>query len=249
MRLRVKPWQAYVAIIGVISGFLLVSQIQAQLAQRASTQENRNMALVRAIENSKKQIDQLGKEMEALRKQIKDMQDSQLSGENEVSGLQDKLTQLQGLAGLTPVQGPGIVIVLDDNTAGAEAAKTDPSTYQPEDWIIHDKNILYIVNELREAGAEAIAVNDQRVVGTTEIRCQGNVINVNQVPLAPPYEIKAIGDPARLEQAIASGEEFPYLKLRQFPVKLSQSQHLELPAYRSNLKVDALKPLGEKENS
>lgn len=248
MHRRFKPWQIYVAIIGVISGFFLVAQIQVQVAQRASAQQNRNAALVSAIENSKKQIDELGQEVETLRKQIKDMQDVQLSGEDEVTGLQSKLTELQSLSGLTPVRGPGVVITLDDNTAGAEAAKTDPSTYKPEEWIIHDKNILYIINELRQAGAEAIAVNDQRVVGTTEIRCQGNVINVNQVPLAPPYEIKAIGDPARLEQAIASGEEFPYLKMRQFPVKLSQNQALELPAYRSNLKVDALRPSAEKEN-
>jgi uncharacterized protein YlxW (UPF0749 family) len=69
-------------------------------------------------------------------------------------------------------------------------------------FTIHDIDIQRVINELRASGAEAFSVNDQRVVATTAIRCVGAAIQVNGVPLTPPYVIRAIGDPATLAGAL-----------------------------------------------
>ena len=76
------------------------------------------------------------------------------------------------------------------------------STDDPNRYIIHYENLLYLVNDLRNAGAEGISINGQRIVVSSEIRCVGNVILVNTTRLAPPFEISAIGDPKALELSL-----------------------------------------------
>ena len=66
-------------------------------------------------------------------------------------------------------------------------------------YIIHDDDLLRVINELRAAGAEAIAINGERIVAMSEIRCAGPTLSVNNNRSAPPYEIKAIGNPNNLE--------------------------------------------------
>jgi len=99
--------------------------------------------------------------------------------------------------------------------------------------MIHYSNILYIVNDLRSAGAEAISVNGIRVVSTSDIRCAGSIILVNTRRLAPPYTINAIGDPETLELYVRSGEYFT-LEMAQFPVTLEQSEEIIMPAYKGS---------------
>ena len=69
-------------------------------------------------------------------------------------------------------------------------------------YIIHDEDILKVINELRAAGAEAISLNDQRLISTSEIRCAGPTISVNNTRVAAPFVIKAIGNAKSMEDAI-----------------------------------------------
>jgi uncharacterized protein YlxW (UPF0749 family) len=117
--------------------------------------------------------------------------------------MKTELEDARVLAGLTAVAGPGVIVTLQDSAkkppAGiSPAAKTQFET----DATVHDQDIIRVINELRAAGAEAFAVNDQRVVVTTAIRCVGPAIQVNGVPLTPPYNVRAIGDSDTLYTAL-----------------------------------------------
>lgn len=103
---------------------------------------------------------------------------------------------LRRWAGLTALRGPGVRVTLRDSDVPVEA-NFDQSAYT-----VHDQDLLLIVNELWAAGAEAMAVNRQRLVTTSEVRCTGPVININRVSIAPPYEVAAIGDPDSLAGAL-----------------------------------------------
>lgn len=107
--------------------------------------------------------------------------------------------QARFLAGMTPVDGPGVVVTLNDSKKpypkGLPPGMTPPN-------LVHDTDINQTVNELRAAGAEAIAVNGQRLVATSAIRCAGPTVFINNVPQAPPYTVQAIGDPQDLEAAL-----------------------------------------------
>ena len=108
------------------------------------------------------------------------------------------LAQARFLAGLTPVQGPGVVVTLTDSKK--QPIKM-PSGLTPPN-LIHGTDINQVVNELKAAGAEAISVNGQRLVATSAVRNAGPTIFVNNTPEAASYTIKAIGDSKTLAGAL-----------------------------------------------
>ena len=127
---------------------------------------------------------------------IKNYESKASSGSNQLSALAEQLNLVRQEAGLTAVKGPGIMITLDDSPR-----KPGP-TDDPNFYIVHDIDLMALVNELWASGAEAISINDQRVVMNTAIRCVGPTITVNTVRLTPPYIVKAIGPSSDLETGL-----------------------------------------------
>ncbi len=141
-----------------------------------------------------------------------------------------KLSQAQLLASLTPVQGPGVVVTLRDSkkpfSVPIPAGLALPN-------IIHDSDINEVVNELRAAGAEAIAVNNQRLVTTSAVRCAGPTVYVNNMPQAAPFVIQAIGGPKALYGAITlpGGVASQLKEYDPAMFTVQQAATLTLPAY------------------
>ncbi len=151
-----------------------------------------------------------------------------MKGQNAESEKNKKLSEYRVFAGLTEVAGPGVQVTLVDSTR--RNAFNDPLSLAS---IVHDVDIAQVVNELKASGAEAIAVNGERIIGISSIRCVGPVVHVNNVPAAPPFIIQAIGDP----NAIFGGINLPngvLDKLRQFDPnmgKVEKKNKLVLPAF------------------
>jgi uncharacterized protein YlxW (UPF0749 family) len=133
-------------------------------------------------------------EIKKLREYTTELENKLSQGSKATSTINKELQDMKLSAGLTDVTGPGVQIVLDD-APRQSAMPGDPIRLGN---LIHDADIANVVNELKACGAEAIAVNGQRIVGATAIRCVGPVVHVNFVPSAPPYVIQAIGDPDTL---------------------------------------------------
>ena len=133
------------------------------------------------------------------------------------------------LAGLTPVQGPGLSVTLRDSKKPLPGGVNIPGNVT----LIHDTDIEQVVNELKAAGAEAIAINDQRLVGMSPIRSVGPVIDVNGVPQAPPFVIKSIGDARTMRAALNLRGGVADMLRRYDPamISLQPSPALTLPAY------------------
>ena len=112
------------------------------------------------------------------------------------------------------MKGPGIIVTLNDSKL--PYPKDMPPGVLPgmaPENIIHDTDINQTVNELKTAGAEAISVNDQRLVATSPVRCAGPTVYVNNTMAAPPFVIKAIGDAKTLQAALnISGGEVDQIK-------------------------------------
>lgn len=229
-------------LVSLFSGLLVSWQFRTNMI--AAAQAKKEPSLVDIIQALEKEDASLEKTIADLRRQIDALQKVSSQGQGRLAQLQKEIETLKLYAGLVAVKGPGITVVVDDNNAGAQAAKSSsPSTYKPEDYIIHDKNVLYLVNDLKAAGAEAIAVNNLRIVTNSDIRCVGTVILVNSTRVAPPYEIKALGNPDNLEAAIQRSEEFLFLKSRDFPIKVTKAPNLVLPAYNGGFPLDHVRLL------
>lgn len=119
---------------------------------------------------------------------------------NTSSSIQEQLKTLNSLIGTIDVKGNGIVITVADNSN--VTTETVGVFDNISNYLIHDKDLLMLVNELKNAGAEAISINDERIINTTSITCDGNVILINGNKISSPFEIKAIGSQEALLGAI-----------------------------------------------
>lgn len=136
------------------------------------------------------------------------------------------IAELKMKACLLPLEGQGIIVTMDDSTRAVRTGEN------PNFYVIHDDDILRVINELRAAGAEAISINGQRLIATSEIRCAGPTLSVNNVRSAPPYEISAIGDKKNLENSIKMrGGVEETLKVWGIRLEIETSDKIYIPPY------------------
>lgn len=149
--------------------------------------------------------------------------------------VKNQITKNNTLLGLTEVQGPGIIIKLDDNREVNADEVLDINSY-----LVHEQDLIHIVNELFNAGADAISINGKRIVSTTAILCDGNIIRVNDEIVGAPIEIKAIGFPEHLYYDVAL-RQGGYLRLMAEDgviVNVQKSDDITIPKYEGVYKYE-----------
>lgn len=225
MRKYVLP----LTIVFLISGFFLAFQLKAQTQNtnyNAVSQKNTN--LINVIQSLEKEIENQENQIETMRNELNEIRNQNWQG--ILQDLQQETMRAKISAGLTPVIGKGIILTLDDNKEGlANSPNDDPNKY-----IIHYEHLLNLINELKIGGAEAIAINGQRLITTSEIRCVGNLILINTTRIAPPFEIRAIGSPKLMVESISLGQ-LDLLKAAHYPLTLQEKENLTIPAYKGDL--------------
>lgn len=169
----------------------------------------------------------LYKELEDKEEQLE--QTRQIASTNNEGDKQNEIEikSNQRLLGLTDISGQGLIIKLDENREVNSEEVLNISEY-----LVHEEDLLYIVNELFNAGADAVSINDQRIVNTTSIVCDGNIIRINGEMVGVPITIKAIGFPERLDGAI--GRPGGYLQLMANEgviVTVEKSENINIPKY------------------
>jgi uncharacterized protein YlxW (UPF0749 family) len=121
---------------------------------------------------------------------------------SSLDAMLDRIAQLQKISGLTASRGPGVRVTLTDAPRSVDVPGLDPNVL-----VVHQQDIQAFVNALWSGGAEAVSLQGQRLISTTGIKCVGNTVVLDGVPYSPPYVIEAIGDPARLNAALADSPE------------------------------------------
>ncbi|MGE5550312.1 MAG: DUF881 domain-containing protein [Bacteroidota bacterium] len=236
--LNKKEWQWPVAFVCLCLGFFLAVQLQTQSAL------NRPTLPTRRIETAMEMLRQIERERDALAEENNSLRKAVAGQASSRASLRELLTELQRaqvLAGLTKVKGPGVVITLSDSIRPARPGE-DQDVY-----LIHADDVLTTVNELRVSGAEAIAVNGQRVVASTAIRCIGSVILVNTVKIAPPIVIEAIGSQNELMQVDMRGGVLDSLRAWGIKVEIVPKETLKLAPYTGSLGATFATPVLEGE--
>lgn len=156
-----------------------------------------------------------------------------------------KIDNNNTILGLTKVTGKGVQIVLKDGEENKKAG----STLEASQTIVHDVDILEIINVLRNAGAEAISINGHRIIATSPISCIGTVIKINDEKVGAPYVISAIGNPEALESALNIPGGIISI-LEKFGIKITKEkkEEIKIPEYTGVYKYQYLKAVGEKVN-
>ena len=166
-------------------------------AQGTDLRPARNTDLVSLIEAQSRRNTDLARRLTGLRKEV----DGLAAQADEQSDTGPEMGLETQRVGLTPVSGPGITVTLDDAPSSVAA-----NGIEPDLLVVHQQDIQAVVNALWVGGAEAMTIQNQRVISTTAVKCVGNTVVLHGIPYSPPYHISAIGDPEQLRKAVAASD-------------------------------------------
>ncbi len=243
---RRTSWLLTLSGVCFVFGGLLAVQLRAMQSVRSNRAEAKQNVILAQEQAAKLRAEMVAQEKKraASEAQVKDLTKKLFSTgtfsetqKSQISKLGAQIKELQGLAGLSEVRGPGVRLTITDNAQARQF--TDPSGFGP--GMVHDFDLQGIVNELRVAKAEAISIRGAngprlRVTGFTPIRCVGPVIQINYAAVATPFVIEAIGEQGTLESAlnlpdgIVDGLRAPKNGLPALPIKIERVGELSLPA-------------------
>lgn len=195
------------------------------------------------LSSAKIELEELEKLVEQKSEKLYALQNITTGEENIIDILESDLETNKIKAGYTKLQGPGIEIIMFDNLL------LDDNVISYNDDIIHDVDILNIINDLKVAGAEAISINEERIISNSEIKCGGPIIRVNDRSLGAPFTIKAIGDPKVLMAAVNAPGTYGDTLRTIYGIGLEpyMVDKLEVPAYKGVFTFNFAKPMEEGE--
>lgn len=222
-----KQGQLSISLVCVVLGFMLAVQFR-------TTQDIGSSLQLQRAEDLTQRLMRIEKERNTLEKQVYELRQTAAAG----TALKD-IENIKMGAGVLPLQGAGILVTVDDTKPTVSSGSKNPNLFS-----IRDEDILKILNELRAAGAEAIAINNQRLIASTEIRTAGQFISINNTSFAAPFEIKAIGDPATLETSLKMrGGVIETLQFWGIQVAVKQQDNLQIPAFKGTFRFNNAKPI------
>lgn len=226
-RLRVGPVLVVIAT-GVV-GFLLVSQLRTteRFTQRLEQESEEDLA--RILASLTGEADALRDEISDLKLQLADLRATNREDDSAGRAAEQQLQALSVLAGTVPVTGPGLTLRIED----------------PEGSVGYD-TLIDAVQELRDAGAEALAVNDRRIGVASAFSERDGRVLLDGAPLSTPFRIVAIGQPATLDGGlkIPGGVLDTLEALPGVRSEVSRSARLDLPALARPPAFRVARPVG-----
>jgi len=204
-----KTGVAMTTFMCVVIGFLLVSQAGVTEGQSIYVSAKTITEYQTSIESEKLEVQKILDRIQYTKDQLTRYEMAQIEDDfTEISNeLSAEVTTFKMFSGFETVQGSGIKVLIDDGTRPLLPGEDG------NNLLVHDIDVLMVVNDLRRCGAEAISVNGQRIVDTTSISCSGYTIRINGQVHARPFVIRAIGDGRRMSASLISSEGYgTYLK-------------------------------------
>lgn len=228
-----------ISVVCFILGMLLVAQFRSvQISGGTAISFQRVQELSTQLKTVTEERDMYKKELLELRNRLAEYENAASKTSSLTETMKKELEKVRMLAGLTAGTGQGVIITLDDSNLPRQPGE-DPNLF-----LIHDEDLLKVINELFAAGAEAISVNGQRIITNSEIRCVGPTIIINSVKLAPPFIIQAIGDPDILETSLKMrGGVIESLQVFGIQVNIKKQDKIDMPAYTGPIQFKYFKPV------
>ncbi len=193
---RPSAWPWLVPVAALVAGTLFASSVRASDGGDLRTDQARLPDLIRAQNRTNE--DRVAK-YGVLQGRVDEATAALAPGDLETQRLERRANEIATAAGRTQVRGPALQVTLDDaKLTGGEV----PAGGDPDDYVIHQQDVQSVVNALWRGGAEAMMLQDQRVISTSAVRCVGNTLILQGRVYSPPYVITAIGDRAAMRSAL-----------------------------------------------
>ena len=189
-----------------------------------------------AVLKSKEKYDNLYRELEEAENTLEIERTNATQNNTELTDLENEIKNGNKVLGLSEVTGNGLIITIDDN----QDISLNNWLADPNLLLVHDSDLISVVNELKNAGAEAISINEQRLITTSAIECDGNIIKVNGEKVGAPFTIKAIGLPEVLINVDRFGGYLDYLRdtryLKVSVERMTDKKTITIPKYTGIIK-------------
>lgn len=227
--------QIWLGLVCVILGFMLTFQFKASSSTQMKNNSRDYENMAKELESLQKQKDDLNATVKEYQEKVDEYEKAAADESLTVKKMKEEIDNLRVLAGLTDVSGPGVVITISPPLDVTQSLYTS---------IPYDI-ILDVVNELNSTDeAEAIAINDERYTGRTQIRVVGNIIKINDARIDPtqPVVIKAIGKQDTLNGAFTMpGSILEYIRDVGFEVEIKKQDNIEILKYSKSLDYKYIK--------
>lgn len=226
------------AAVLVVLGFLSVVAVTNHRDERRRTQPRRDR-LVRLVEARRTEVRRLDGAVADLRSQVaRALRRSRTLSEAQREQAIDE-ARLSLAAGTVAVRGRGIRVRLTDSARTPQPGDDDGA------YRIQDSDIQLVANALFAAGADAVAVNGNRLVATSAIRNAGGTIVVNFRPLAPPYEVTAVGARRSTFRTSAIARRFDrWREVFGLGFRVREADEVTVPAFSGRVRPTAAAPVG-----
>jgi len=221
-------------LLGILAVGVLTGTAVAQVRDRSSADQGLRGELATEVAQRTRDSDALARRAAELRDDVAAVRERALGADAAGRAASERLAALAAAAATTAVRGPGVVVTLDD------APGDDPVGAQPlsggtvPEGRVRDADVQDVVNGLWAAGAEAVAVDGQRLTALSAIRSAGEAVLVDLRPVSPPYVVEAVGDASRLEVRFVDGPSGRRLttltSLYGIGFDVARAEQLDLPA-------------------
>lgn len=187
-------------IVCIITGFIIGFSYNLSKDNRAigiilSNEYQQENVYRQQLISQQERNKELSDELQALDEKVRQYELDLASDETQYEEMLEKANDLRLLLGHLPVSGEGIRVKLEDG-------EYDPSSTNPNDYIVHESHIFKIITEMKIAGAEGLSINGQRLTANSYIVCNGPVITVDGNQYPAPFVIEAIGNKDTLADSL-----------------------------------------------
>jgi uncharacterized protein YlxW (UPF0749 family) len=222
----------------VAAGAGLMFATSAHTSQGTDLRASQRFDLVDVVRAQDLAVRQRTALVQQLQNQVDSLTAQAAPGNAEVSRLRAEAAALAPVVGTQAVTGPALTITLND---AKRTAASLPEGYTADDIVVHQQDVQGVVNALWAGGAEAMMLQDQRVISTSAVRCVGNTLILQGRVYSPPYVISAIGDQAAMRDALDRSDEVDiyrqYSNLLGLGYDVTSKDQASFPAYAGSLSL------------
>ncbi|HEX2299138.1 MAG TPA: DUF881 domain-containing protein [Pseudonocardiaceae bacterium] len=234
---RVDGWQVAVLVVCLLAGLLF--GVSRSSADGYDLRGGRTLELSGLVRVAEARVAAAQARLAGLNTRLRDLEQVAARSDGRIADATARAKRLEPEVGLSPLVGPGMVVTLTDAPRGPDGRY--PAGVAPDVLVVHQQDVQSVLNGLWAGGAEAVAVQDQRLVATSAVRCIGNTLLLGGRTYSPPYVITAIGEPARLQSGLDKEDGVrlyqQYAQAYGLGYDLQVPRTVSVPAYAGSLRL------------
>jgi uncharacterized protein YlxW (UPF0749 family) len=233
---KAARWAVIVPVVAAAAGLLFATS--AQTSQGTDLRSSGRSDLADVVRAQDRTVRLRGATVQQLQAEVDALTAKAAPGNKTVARLRAQAGALAPVAGIQAVTGPALSVSLNDSKRTAASL---PKGATADDLVVHQQDVENVVNALWAGGAEAMMLQDQRVISTSSVRCVGNTLILQGRVYSPPYVIQAIGDPAAmraaLDRSVQVGIYLQYVEVYGLGYDVKGMGKATFPAYAGSLSL------------